>query len=87
MASALFDELRSFHAFLTEKIEANGSEPLSPEEALELWRIENPTPEEREATVNAVRESLEDMRAGDPGRPGREVLAEIRRKHNLPNSP
>ena len=80
MASPILEELRSFHAFLTQKIEEDGTEPLSPEEALDLWRIENPGSEEREETIKAVREALEDMRAGDSGKPAAEVLAQIRRK-------
>src|ERR1017187_2989215 len=42
------------------------------------------TAEERTASVEAVREALDDMRAGDTGTPAREFLADLRRKYHLP---
>jgi hypothetical protein len=50
----------------------------------ELDDIEMPRePYDREKTLAALRESLEDMKAGR-GRPFDEVMAEIAREHNLP---
>jgi hypothetical protein len=48
------------------------------------WEFENESHEERAATVEAVREALVDMHAGDTGIPAREAIAQLRRKHNLP---
>lgn len=59
-------------------------EALTLDKALGLWEYENQADEERAATVQAVREALDDMRAGDTGIPAREAIAELRRKHNLP---
>ncbi len=83
MATERANDLRAFRDFLDAKL-SNGS-GLTPEECLELWEVENERPEERAATVQAVREALDDMRAGDTGIPASEAIAEIRRKHRLPN--
>lgn len=81
MASIALEELRSFHEFIVKKLEENGPEALTPEEALDLWRFENPTPEEHEANLKAIRDGLEDLNAGRV-RPAREVLAELRAKYS-----
>jgi len=57
------------------------------DECLELWDIETQSATDREETVQAVRESLDDMRAGDTGIPASEFLAQARRKYNLPERP
>jgi len=59
-------ELARFNRFVSEKIGA-GSGDLSPEEALDLWRAENPAAEDRDETVRALREALEELHAGDAG--------------------
>ncbi len=84
MATERANDLRAFRDFLDAKL-ANGGGDLTPEECLELWEVENQGPEERAATVQAVREALDDMRAGDTGIPASEAIAEIRRKHRLPD--
>lgn len=86
MASIALEELRSFHEFIVKKLEESGPEAFSPEEALDLWRLENPTPEEHEANLKAIQEGLEDMKAGRM-RPAREVLAELRAEYNVPDAP
>jgi hypothetical protein len=65
-------ELERFHSYLSERL-ANGGAELTPEEALDLRRMENPTPEEHAANVAAVREAIADMDAGDSARPYKEV--------------
>jgi hypothetical protein len=77
------DDLKAFHDFVGEQL-ANGGASLSPAEALDLWEIQHPSDEERAATVEALREALDDMRAGDTGIPAREFLAELRRQYHLP---
>src|SRR5262249_48785682 len=76
------DDLRAFRDFLDEQI-ADGGPSLTPWEALDLWELQNPTEAEREETLEAIREGLEDLNAGRT-RPAREVLAELRRKYDLP---
>lgn len=80
------NDLRAFRDFLNAKL-SDGGGGLTPGECLELWEVENGGPHERAATVHAVREALDDMRAGDAGIPAREAIAEIRRKHSLPELP
>ena len=83
MASERRDDLKAFHDFVGEQL-ANGGASLTPAETVELWEIQHPSDEERAATVEALREALDDMRAGDTGIPAREFLAEVRRKYHLP---
>jgi hypothetical protein len=84
MARGRANDLRAFRDFLDDML-SNGGGDLSPEECLELWEVENEGPEGRAATVQALREALDGMRAGDTGIPASEAIAEIRRKHSLPN--
>jgi len=72
-------DLQEFHAYLGKTL-AIGRADLTPEEALDEWRILNPAPEELAASVAAVRRAISDMRAGDQGRPADEVIAEIRQR-------
>ena len=83
MATERANDLRAFRDFLDAKILNSGHE-LTPAECLELWESENESPQERAATVRAVREALDDMRAGDTGITASEAIAEIRRRHSLP---
>ena len=75
-------QLEAFHRFVDEQLR-NGGKNLSPEECLELWRAQHPTPEELEESLRAVQQSLADMEAGDRGCSRDEVVDEIRRKHDL----
>jgi hypothetical protein len=59
-------ELARFNQFVSEKI-GGGNTDLSPEEALDLWRTENPSDEELAETVRALAEALREMHAGDAG--------------------
>jgi len=86
MSLSALKELEAFHRFLSKKLEETGEEPLSPEEALDLWRLENPPPQEHAAAVDAIRAGLEDMWAGRV-QPARDVLVELQRKHNIPDVP
>ena len=75
-------ELQSFHQFVTEQL-ATGEQPISPEEALDIWRVQHPSPEQYAEDVLAIREALADMEAGDTGVPVEEYLLEFRKRHNL----
>lgn len=67
-------ELESFKQFLDAQID-HGVADLSPEESVRRWRVEF------SQSVEAVREALRDMGAGDEGRPLAEVAEEIRNRH------
>jgi len=82
MANERRDDLKSFHEFVGEQL-ANGGALLTPAEALELWEFQNPSEDEEQETVEAIRRGLADVEAGRVV-PAREALAELRRKHNLP---
>ena len=86
MAIDRVNDLFAFKSFIEEKL-ANGGASLTLDEALARWEYENQTAEERSAEVDAVREALDDMRAGDSGTPAREFLADLRRKYQLPARP
>jgi hypothetical protein len=65
MSVDLDPELARFNRFVAERIGA-GNGDMSPEEALDLWRAENPAEDERAETVRALSEALEELQAGDP---------------------
>lgn len=83
MSVQVADELRSFHEFVAEKLSV-GPSGLSPEEALDLWRTTNPDPDELQESVAAIREALNDIEAGDKGRPADEVVNDLRSRLQLP---
>jgi hypothetical protein len=72
-------ELEAFHRFLGEQL-ANGGSCLTPEECLERWRAQHPAPEQLRESVQAVRDALADMEAGDVGQPLDTFLAEFRQR-------
>jgi hypothetical protein len=78
------NELESFHRFLGDQL-AHGDSMLSPEECLELWRAQNPSEDQFEAEAQAIREAIDDMRAGDVGQPLREFLMEFRAQKRIPS--
>jgi hypothetical protein len=82
MSTEAHQELQSFHQFVGEQLNA-GESCLSPEEALEAWRLQNRSPEEYAEDVQAVREALADMEDGDTGTPAEIYLAEFRKRHKL----
>ena len=82
MATAI-DDLRAFHEFVGRKLAESGNEPPTPQDCLDLWLIENESPEEEAATLEAIREGLADLDAGR-ARPVEDVLRDLCRKHNLP---
>lgn len=85
MATERANDLRAFRDFADAKLSSGGVGPTL-DEALVLWDVENAPDDERAATVQAVREALADMRAGEAGVSARDFLAELRREFNLPAS-
>jgi hypothetical protein len=77
-------ELALFHQFIGDQL-ANGGTNLSPEEVLNLWRDAHPTAEDFEESVEALREALEELDAGDPGIPAEQHLRELRDKYGFPH--
>ncbi len=83
MATGTQDELSNFHAFLSRKL-ASGATQLSPEEALDLWRVEHPDADDYSGNVAALREALADMEAGDQGLPLDQFDRKFRQRHSIP---
>ncbi len=81
MATERINDLQAFKRFIDEKL-SNGGTEFTLDEALAYWEIENQPEEEREATLQAIREGLEDMRSGRT-HDAREVLDELRQKYSL----
>jgi predicted transcriptional regulator len=76
------EDLQAFRAFIDEQL-ANGGATLTPTEALGLWEIQNPTDDEREETLAAIRQGLKDADEGRV-RPLEEFDREFRQKQGLP---
>lgn len=75
------NDLRAFRDFASARLMC-GETTL--DQALDLWQAENEGDPPRSDDVQAVREALDDMDAGDEGVPLEEAVAALRRKHNLP---
>jgi hypothetical protein len=82
MAIDRLNDPRAFRDFLDARL-TNGGATLTLDEALGLWEHENQTGREREETLESIRRGLADVEAGRV-MPAREAIAEIRRRHNLP---
>jgi hypothetical protein len=57
---------------------------LSLDDALLNWEVENQTDEQKEDTLQAIREGLADVQAGRM-RPAEHLIRDLCRKHNLPD--
>jgi hypothetical protein len=76
-------ELQQFYEFLGQRLQA-GESNISPEEALDIWRDENPgTDEVDPEDVRAIEEAIEDMRNGDIGIPIEEFDRRFRERHGM----
>jgi hypothetical protein len=82
MPTDLQTELQEFQAFIAQHLRA-GTE-MSPEEALDLWRRENPDDALRAEDIKAVKAALRDMEHGDRGVPFEEFDREFRQSHRIP---
>jgi hypothetical protein len=82
MAIDRANDLRAFKCFIDEQIE--GESIPTVDEVIARWNYENQGDAEREETVEAIRRGFADLEAGRV-MPAREAVAELRRKHNLPD--
>jgi hypothetical protein len=82
MASELQNELAAFHRFVGEQLGNCGDQP-SPEECLQLWRAQHPSPSERDATVTAVKRALDQADRGE-GKNLEQFDRDFRDKHGIP---
>lgn len=83
MATERVNDLWAFKGFIEEKL-SNGGSDLTLDEALAYWVIENQTDEEREETVQGIRDGIADVEARRT-RPFEEFDRAFRTKHGLPS--
>jgi hypothetical protein len=83
MATERSNDLRAFRQYIDEQF-SNGGAELTLDEALINWEIENQTEQERQETIEAIREGLSDVDAGRT-RPAEDVIRDLCRKHNIPD--
>lgn len=76
------DQLDSFHRFASEKLNNGGSE-MSLQELYRLWRIENPSTDERAAVADIISQGDADIESGNY-RPLDEFMDEFRSKNDIP---
>ncbi len=62
--STIPTELERFHRFIAERLAESGNE-LTPEDCLDIWRANHPSPEELAESVAAIQEGLEQARRGE----------------------
>jgi len=82
MATQHDNELARFHDFVGQQLGSDGSK-LSPEEVLDLWRAGHPEAKEFRESVQAVKDALDDMDAGDTGIAFDEFIRELRERRGL----
>jgi predicted transcriptional regulator len=82
MATERSNDLRAFKSFVEEKLSSAG-DSLTLDEALTHWEYENQTDEQREVTLQAIRQGLADVEAGRV-RPFEDFDHEFRQKRGLP---
>lgn len=70
------NDLDAFHQFAEAKLATDGAESL--QELFDVWEAEHPAPDTHARNVAAVRAAIQDMDAGDLGRPADRVLDEVR---------
>ena len=78
--STTHDDLAAFQQFALQKVNAGEADSL--EELFDLWLIEHRAPIEQPDVNDALREAMEDLRAGRH-LPADEVSREIDRKFNF----
>jgi predicted nucleic acid-binding protein/predicted transcriptional regulator len=81
MATERANDLYAFRSFIDEQL--TGETVPTVDEVLARWAYENQSDEEREETLEAIGRGFADVEAGRV-MPAREAVAELRRKHKLP---
>jgi hypothetical protein len=80
--STVSDELHSFFEFAELRLQTGASD-ASLDDLYAAWRTQNPSPDELEKDVRAVRASLRDMVSGERGRPFDDFAAEFRQRKGI----
>lgn len=72
------EEINSFSRFAVQELTRGGA-ALSMDELYDLWRRQNPDPEQYAENVAAVNAAIQDFKNGDRGRPAGELSRELRK--------
>ena len=62
------EQIDKFHRFASEHVSRCGG-ALSLEDLIDMWRIENPSPEQTREDILAVKAAVRNMENGERGRP------------------
>ena len=81
MATDRANDLNAFKSFIDDQL--SGEIVPTVDEVIARWEHENESDEERQEALAAIQRGLADVEAGRLI-PAREAVAELRRKHNLP---
>lgn len=84
MSSSTARELEQFHEFVGHQLK-NGEFDISPEECLDSWRAEHPSPDDVVASVAAITSALAESARGE-SQPAAEVIAALRAEFELPDA-
>jgi hypothetical protein len=82
MSAERANDLLALRSFIDEQL--SGETVPTVDEVLARWEHENESDEERQESLEAIRRGLADVEAGRV-MPAREAVAELRRKHHLPD--
>jgi len=76
------EQIDQFHRFASERVSRRGG-VASLEELIDLWRIENPSPDQAREDLLAVKAAVRDMENGERGQPRDEFARQFRARHGL----
>jgi len=79
------EQIDQFHRFASERVGRRGG-VASLEELIDLWRIENPSPDQAREDLLAVKAAVRDMENGERGQPWDEFARQFRARHGLAES-
>jgi len=77
------NDLRTFYEFVGDKLRADNSE-LLPEDVWKEWQLSHSDEQDDEDDVQAIRESIDAMRAGEPAKSVEQFERDFRARHGLP---
>jgi hypothetical protein len=79
LTMATHEQVNDFANFALEKLNS-GQADFSMDELYDMWRRENPDPADYAENVAAVQMAIDDLKAGDRGRPAGELTRELRKE-------
>ena len=78
-------ELFQFNEFVIGKLQ-NGDAELTPEQCLELWRLQHPTPSQYDQSVGAIQSAIDEMETDSGSQSVDELHARLRDKYSGSNN-